>query len=225
MSRSLKIAAALAALTLPVAAHATVTVTSTGYGLTAPAGPGPLVTFDGEGGGFAGFTLGGTLPYGTQMGTSPLPGAAPYDGPVNGADMTNYLTVPTGGLASLTSAAAYTTVSLFWGSIDNYNAFNLLDSSGNIFETITSSTLGVLSSGNGDQTAADTNRRVTITSDTPFYGVSFGSQHDSFEADNIKFTSAVPEPATWMMMLFGFGFMGAAMRKAKRKQGSAASFA
>ena len=139
--------------------------------------------------------------------------------------MTNYLTVPGNGLATLTSAAAYNTVSLFWGSIDTYIALYLLDSGGNIFETITSSTPGVLSPGNGDQTAADTNRRVTITSDTPFYGIGFASSQNSFEVDNIKFTSAVPEPATWMMMLFGFGFMGAAMRKAKRKQGANVSFA
>lgn len=219
-----KFAAAVTAFLLPGAANAAVMVTSTGFGLTAPAGPGPLVTFDGEGGGLAGFTLDGTAPYGLQTGTGPLPGAAPFDG-ANGADMTTYLTVPTGGLATLTSAAAYTTVSLFWGSIDTYNVLYLLDSTGNIFDTITSATLGVLSPGNGNQTAEDTNRRVTITSDTPFYGVGFGSKYDSFEVDNIKFTSAVPEPATWMMMLFGFGFMGAAMRKAKRKQGANVSFA
>lgn len=30
-------------------------------------------------------------------------------------------------------------------------------------------------------------------------------------------TAAVPEPATWMMMLFGFGFVGAAMRRSKTR--------
>lgn len=37
--------------------------------------------------------------------------------------------------------------------------------------------------------------------------------------DNIRLTqiSAVPEPGTWMMMLLGFGFVGAAMRAAKRR--------
>lgn len=38
--------------------------------------------------------------------------------------------------------------------------------------------------------------------------------------DNIRLTqiSAVPEPGTWMMMLLGLGFVGGAMRTAKRRQ-------
>lgn len=45
--------------------------------------------------------------------------------------------------------------------------------------------------------------------------------------DNIKLTqtSAVPEPGTWLMMLLGFGFAGAAIRTAKRKQNSALTYA
>ena len=31
-------------------------------------------------------------------------------------------------------------------------------------------------------------------------------------------TAAVPEPATWAMMLLGFGFVGGALRSAKRRQ-------
>ncbi|MXP44587.1 PEPxxWA-CTERM sorting domain-containing protein [Altererythrobacter sediminis] len=37
-------------------------------------------------------------------------------------------------------------------------------------------------------------------------------------------TSAVPEPMTWMLMLLGFGAMGAAMRK-RSKQTSSVSYA
>ena len=36
---------------------------------------------------------------------------------------------------------------------------------------------------------------------------------------------AVPEPATWAMMLLGFGFLGGAMRSAKRRQVLSVSFA
>lgn len=36
---------------------------------------------------------------------------------------------------------------------------------------------------------------------------------------------AVPEPATWAMMLLGFGFVGGAIRSAKRKQKIAVSYA
>lgn len=36
--------------------------------------------------------------------------------------------------------------------------------------------------------------------------------------DSVSVSAAVPEPATWAMMLVGFGFAGGAMRSAKRKQ-------
>ena len=223
MSRVLKIAAALAALALPVAAHASITVSSTDYGFTAPAGSGPLVTFDGPGDPYAGFAFSSTGTVALQTGNGTMvPGAAPAIG-VGVYDATQYLSVAAGGVASLTGNVAYSAVSLYWGSIDTYNSLQLLGLDGSVLDTITSSTIGF--GENGDQLLGNTNRRVTINSDTPFYGLKFGSTDSSFEVDQIKFTSAVPEPATWMMMLFGFGFMGAAMRKAKRKQGSAASFA
>jgi hypothetical protein len=38
-------------------------------------------------------------------------------------------------------------------------------------------------------------------------------------------TAAVPEPATWAMMLLGFGFVGGAMRSAKRRQKLTVSYA
>lgn len=37
--------------------------------------------------------------------------------------------------------------------------------------------------------------------------------------------AAVPEPATWALMLLGFGFVGGAMRTAKRRQKVTVSFA
>lgn len=38
-------------------------------------------------------------------------------------------------------------------------------------------------------------------------------------------TGAVPEPATWAMMILGFGFVGGAIRSAKRRQKLSASYA
>ncbi len=38
-------------------------------------------------------------------------------------------------------------------------------------------------------------------------------------------TGAVPEPATWAMMLLGFGFVGGAMRSARRRQKLTVSYA
>lgn len=53
-------------------------------------------------------------------------------------------------------------------------------------------------------------------------GARFGrndSEYDNFKVDKVEFsvvTSAVPEPATWAMMIFGFGAVGASMRRRRK---------
>ena len=64
-------------------------------------------------------------------------------------------------------------------------------------------------------------------STTNIKSVSFSST-SQFGVDNFNFDgvqSAVPEPATWAMMLLGFGLIGGAMRSAKRRQKLTVSFA
>jgi hypothetical protein len=57
--------------------------------------------------------------------------------------------------------------------------------------------------------------------------VVFGGSANFIGFDNITLGSAtaggVPEPATWAMMLMGFGGLGAAMRSARRKQAALAA--
>ena len=45
--------------------------------------------------------------------------------------------------------------------------------------------------------------------------VIFHSDNDAFEFDNIA-AGAVPEPATWAMLIAGFGLVGASMRRRKK---------
>jgi hypothetical protein len=45
---------------------------------------------------------------------------------------------------------------------------------------------------------------------------------DGFKLSQLTVKTAVPEPATWMMMLFGFGFIGFAMRRKKSARLAAA---
>lgn len=205
-----KAALVCAATLLPVAAQATTVVSSTTYGLnTPPAGAGAYVTFDGAGGGLAGFTLSGSG-YVVQTGNNGN-GAAPADGPTNASDdATNYLST-FGGTASLLGGTAYRSVSLYWGSIDQYNWLDLLDAAGNTIGTVTYADIGA--GANGDQLSGNTNRRVSIGTDFDFYGVGVRSTSAAFEVDNIKFLSSVPEPTTWAMMIGGFGFVGGAMRR------------
>ena len=81
--------------------------------------------------------------------------------------------------------------------------------------------------GNGDQLGSLTNQRVTITSSDAIYGVQLRSTTPAFEADNFFFSGHsggsevhvgdVPEPASWAMMLLGFGAVGGAVRGQRRK--------
>ena len=62
------------------------------------------------------------------------------------------------------------------------------------------------------------------------FSIDFGGTAGNTGYDNITFGSdvavgAVPEPATWAMMLLGFGFVGGALRSAKRKQKVTVSYA
>ena len=44
-----------------------------------------------------------------------------------------------------------------------------------------------------------------------------GNQNIGNILDNVNLATAVPEPATWAVMMFGFGGLGAAMRNKRRK--------
>ena len=57
-----------------------------------------------------------------------------------------------------------------------------------------------------------------------FSGPGFGVDNFAF-ADVTGPTAPVPEPATWAMMLLGFGFVGSAMRSVKRRQKAVLSYA
>ena len=219
--RGFYLGAIIAAAAGASAAGATITVSATPYDLQAPDGIGTVVDFD-----HAlptGFTLTGAG-YLIQSGDNNL-GAAPAAGPTDATDdRSAYLSIYD-GWAKLMGDTAFHSVSFFWGSMDNYNAFDLLDAQGNVFQTILSG--GVPAGGNGDQLGSWTNQRVTVTSSDAIYGVQLRSTTPAFEADNFFFSGhaidnqinvgGVPEPASWAMMLVGFGAVGGAIRSQRRK--------
>lgn len=141
-------------------------------------------------------------------------------------DATKYLAVYQGGYQSMLSTQSFNTLALYWGTPDTFNTVDLLDQGGNSIATITGADVGGLSALNASSAL------VTLTSSQNFYGAKFSSSGNSFELDNVRFstasvqapagTSAVPEPSSWAMMIVGFGAVGYASR---RRPASAKAFA
>lgn len=110
--------------------------------------------------------------------------------------------------------------SLYWGSVDGYNTLEFYNSGGTLVGSVTGS--AVSNPANGNQTIGQTNRRVTFgfTEAEQITGVKFLSSNDAFEFDNLAISSVVPEPASWAMLIAGFGLVGATMRRRRNQPGS-----
>jgi hypothetical protein len=135
----------------------------------------------------------------------------------------NYLSVEGGQSETLTFAAGVTKVAFYIGSLDSYNDLNFMFS-GATNTDITGSALGALTGAdNGAQTQANTNGEFVFTFDKPITSVTLGSDSNSFEIASIS--AAVPEPATWAMMLLGLGGVGAALRNRRKPVAAAAAVA
>ena len=201
-------------------ALASVAVGSTAFGFDVTGNPDAVVDFDSATP--DGFTLAGGLVRKLDDGQGAEPAIAQGI-----KEASNYLSVNPGDTATLMSDVGFGTVSLYWGSIDRYNTLSLLDINGNSIASFTGS--DIVDPAAGDQWDGVDNRRVTFTvsgETSPIFGLQFDSSQPAFEVDNIGFygpavgsptlsnlVPSVPEPATWAMMLAGFGMVGAAMRK------------
>lgn len=194
-------AALLAGLTVASTANASVQITFDA-GLATPAPGYTLVnTFDSAAG------LTGTN-FQIKVPPADTNGAPPANSIPSG---TPYLSVLSGGSATYTFAAPVTAFQFDWGSIDTYNTLTINGSS----STIIVPGSNFINPANGDQVSAGTNGRFTVsgTAGETFTSVTFSSSGNSFEVDNLAVAGAVPEPATWALMMLGFGGLGAAMRR------------
>jgi hypothetical protein len=122
----------------------------------------------------------------------------------------NFGSVHTDGLYSITFDPAHA-FSFVLGSLDTYNTLTLSFADGSTESYIGSAITGG-GQADGNQTSTATNGVVSFATTGPLItGASFQSSQDSFEFDNLAIST--PEPATWALMIAGFGFVGAAMRR------------
>lgn len=151
------------------------------------------------------------------------PNAFVFDGSVGGQSARpafgstgNFATVKTGGM--YTSVFAPTTAfSFVLGSLDTYNTLTIRYEDNTEQAYIGGQIINDLTFPSGNQISGETNGVVTYTvTDGPrISGAVFQSSANSFEFDNLA-AGAVPEPATWAMMLGGFGLIGAVSRRRTR---------
>lgn len=121
---------------------------------------------------------------------------------------THYLTIPGGAQATLTSIKGIRAFSLYMGSPDTYNSIQFIGKNG-FNQTLTG---GQLSAGDTNQQWSWGARVNFDFGDAEVTQVILRSSQNSYESDNFA-VAAVPEPATWAMMIMGFGFAGALLRR------------
>jgi hypothetical protein len=128
---------------------------------------------------------------------------------------TPYLSVLGGGSATYTFTGDVSAFEFDWGSVDSYNTLTI-NSTG--ADPIIIPGLSFANAANGNQVDPGTNGlfRVTGTEGEHFTSVTFASSQNSFEVDNLAV--GVPEPASWALMILGFGGAGAALRGQRRRQ-------
>jgi hypothetical protein len=123
-------------------------------------------------------------------------------------DPTHYLTVPGNASATLFSLNGLKNFSFYMGSPDTYNSVQFIGAGYN--HTLNG---GQFTGGNVSQSWSFGSRVNFDFGGAVVNQVILRSSSNSFEVDNFAGSiAAVPEPATWAMMIMGFGAVGAMIR-------------
>ena len=125
---------------------------------------------------------------------------------------TKYLTVLGGGTTTISFGAGVNRFSFDWGSLDGYNTLTINYNSGSSVNVVPGVTFVNLA--NGNQELPQTNGVFSASGNAGeiFNSITLTSGQNSFEIDNVA-VGVVPEPATWAMMIIGFGAAGSMIRR------------
>ncbi|MBL8556280.1 MAG: PEP-CTERM sorting domain-containing protein [Phenylobacterium sp.] len=141
----------------------------------------------------------------------PYSGGIIVGGAANPVDNTNYASVQGGTFSTYTMLGGTTLrgFSFYMGSPDTYNKVTFFHQGGGstVFEGV--DIWGGDPPGNGDRTQGF--RVYYSFGTTRVTGIRFDSTSDAFEFDGLA--GIVPEPATWALMIGGFGLAGAMIRR------------
>jgi hypothetical protein len=126
-----------------------------------------------------------------------------------------YETVSGGGTATLMSFAGLRQFSFYMGSPDTYNQMVLTFTGAGGSQTLNGTQIwGGAPPGDGNQSNGFT---VTYTfAPDAVNQIQFNSGQNAFEFDTLA-GIAVPEPASWALMIGGFGLAGGMLRAMRRK--------
>lgn len=174
-------------------------------------GSGPFLSLSNaglNGGGVA--TLSGGTVYNADKPFADIPAGGVFESKFLAAGPTS------GSSATLAFTAPISYLSFLWGSPDTYNRLTINSTSGTYNFTAAGMSFPVT---NGDQSFSQYVQFATNAPGELITSAIFGNDPsiDAFEVANFSVRSvpAVPEPATWAMLIVGFGFIGSAIRQTK----------
>ncbi|MEN2786102.1 PEPxxWA-CTERM sorting domain-containing protein [Sphingomonas qilianensis] len=99
----------------------------------------------------------------------------------------------------------------FWA--DTSNIFGAPSLSANLSLTSSQFNESIFTTLTGNGSSGTTKLGSSIAASVWFISAAHNQKNDGFKISDLTVITAVPEPATWAMMVLGFGFVGAAMRR------------